>query len=249
MFRPLLFALALFALDATKPARGGDRFEIAQVTKTDAPKTKLRIVLVGDSTVAPGSGWGPGFEKLVAGDAECINAALGGRSSKSFRAEGHWEPALAHHPDYVLIQFGHNDQPGKGPARETDPETTYRENMARYVEEARAAGAQPILVTSLARRIFRGGKIESTLTPYVEAVKKLAAEKQVPLVDLHARSIAQLEAMGPEAATVFDPPSKQPGQPDRTHLTEKGAELTAALVADELRRVAPELAKHLTPAR
>ena len=207
------------------------------------------IVLVGDSTVAPGSGWGPGFEKLLTPDAKCINAALGGRSSKSFRDEGHWEPALAHHPDFVLIQFGHNDQPGKGPERETVPETTYYANMARYVDEVRAAGAQPILVTSLARRIFRDGKIESTLTPYVEAVKKLAAEKHVPLVDLHARSIAQLEAMGPEAAMVFDPPGKKPGEPDHTHLTKKGADLTAALVADELRRVAPDLAKHLTPTR
>jgi lysophospholipase L1-like esterase len=214
-----------------------------------AEEHRLCIVLVGDSTVAPGSGWGPGFEKLLASDAVCINAALGGRSSKSFRDEGHWEPALAHHPDYLLIQFGHNDQPGKGPKRETTPATTYYENMARYVDEARAAGAQPILVTSLARRTFRDGKIESTLTPYVETVKKLAVAKHVPLVDLHARSIAQLEAMGPEAAAVFDPTDKKTGEPDHTHLTAKGADLTAALVADELRRVAPDLAKHLKPSR
>jgi lysophospholipase L1-like esterase len=232
--------------DGARPVRNGDQFGIGQVTRGSAKKT--RFLLVGDSTVAPGSGWGPGFEKLLAPDAECRNAALGGRSSKSFRDEGHWEPALAWHPDYVLLQFGHNDQPGKGPERETDPRTSYSENMARYVDEARAAGAQPILVTSLARRIFRDGKIEFTLTPYVEAVKKLAAEKHVPLIDLHGRSIAQLEAMGQEAAAVFDPPAKD-GTPDHTHLNAKGADLTAALVVEELRKVAPEAARHLAAPR
>ena len=116
--------------------------------------------------------------------------------------------------------------------------------MARYVDEARAAGAEPILVTSLARRTFVGDRIESTLTPYVDAVKKLAAEKHVPLVDLHARSIAQLETMGPAGAAIFDPPPKD-GVADHTHLNAKGSEMVAALVADELRRAVPVLAAHL----
>jgi hypothetical protein len=64
---------------------------------------------------------------------------------------------------------GHNDMPGKGPERETDPNTTYREYLSRYVDEARAAGAKPILVTSMTRRNFSGGKIKSDLVPYVAA--------------------------------------------------------------------------------
>src|ERR1043166_5075327 len=109
---------------------------------------KIRIALVGDSTVTDEKGWGPGFKKHLKPEAECINWAKSGRSSKSYVNEGWWTKALAEKSDYVLIQFGHNDMPGKGPERETDPGTTYLEFMGRYVDEARAAGAKPILVTS-----------------------------------------------------------------------------------------------------
>ena len=118
-----------------------------------APRSP-HIVLVGDSTVTEGSGWGLGFRQLVAPEVRVTNTAQNGRSSKSFRDEGHWATALAAKGDYYLIQFGHNDQPGKGPERETDPATTFPANMARYVDEVRAIGATPILVTSLVRRTF-----------------------------------------------------------------------------------------------
>ena len=210
-----------------------------------AERAKVRVVLVGDSTVAEDGGWGPGFAPLLGPDAECVNMAKSGRSSKSYINEGHWKKALEQKPDYVLIQFGHNDMPGKGPDRETDPETTYREYLARYVDEARAAGAKPILVTSMTRRLFSGGKIKSNLVPYAEAMKKVAEEKKVPLVDLHACSIELLDKMGPQAAAELDHPSKDPSKPDRTHLSEKGSEVMARLVADELRKVEPELARYL----
>lgn len=214
--------------------------------KKKTAQAKVRVVLVGDSTVADNSGWGPGFTKLLGEDAVCINMARSGRSSKSFRAEGHWKKALEEKPNYVLIQFGHNDMPGKGPDRETDPQTTYRQYMAQYVDEARAAGAKPILVTSMTRRLFNAeGKIASNLIPYAEAVRKLAEEKQVPLVDLHGRSIELLNRMGTKAAEELNPPSKEPGKTDRTHLSARGSEIMASLVADELRRVEPELAKCL----
>ncbi|MBI5774448.1 MAG: rhamnogalacturonan acetylesterase [Verrucomicrobia bacterium] len=209
-------------------------------------KPKVRVALVGDSTVAEKSGWGPAFAKLLGPGAVCTNFALGGRSSKSFRDEGQWAKVIAAKPDYVLIQFGHNDMPGKGPARETDPNTTYRENMIRYVDEARAIGATPILVTSMARRTFQNGKIRGELAPWADAVKKVAAEKQVPLVDLFARSIALLEKLGPEGSAVFDPPTKD-GQPDHTHLSAKGGEAMARLIVGELRKVEPKLGQWLAP--
>src|SRR3954451_14965237 len=112
----------------------------------DAP---VKIALAGDSTVTDKSGWGLAFAKRFGPGAEVTNFAKGGQSSKSFRDQGNWKKLLEAKPDWVLIQFGHNDQPGKGPERETDPKTTYRENLARFVDEARAAGAKPILVTSL----------------------------------------------------------------------------------------------------
>src|SRR3954449_201709 len=137
----------------------------------------VRIVLVGDSTVNDEGGWGPGLKASFGPGVEIINLAKNGRSSKSFRDEGLWAPALAAEPNYVLIQFGHNDVPGKGPDRETDAKTTYRENIARYVDEARAAGAIPVLVTSIVRRNFTpDGKIKAdSLVPYVTEVRALAA--------------------------------------------------------------------------
>src|SRR5262245_23887207 len=120
-YRSLAWMAALTAALHTATSKADDK-----PTATDKPQ--LRIVLVGDSTVTDQSGWGAGFAKRIAPDAECINMARSGRSSKSYRDEGHWAKALALKPDYLLIQFGHNDQSGKGPARETAPETTFREN-------------------------------------------------------------------------------------------------------------------------
>lgn len=215
----------------------------------DATATSERVVLVGDSTVASQSGWGDAFAKLLAPGVECQNLGRGGRSSKSYRAEGHWKKALEAKPGWVLIQFGHNDQPGKGPERETDAQTTFRENLARCVSEARASGAKPVPVTSLTRRSFNAqGKIQpDLLADYAEATRAVAAEQKVPLLDLNARSIAQMNQLGPEAAVVFDPKAKDPAKPDKTHLSAKGAEATAKLVAEEIRKRAPELAKLLKP--
>ncbi len=204
---------------------------------------KVRIVLVGDSTVTDGSGWGLGFKQLLNDRAECINAAANGRSSKSFIDEGRWAQALEQKGDYYLIQFGHNDQPGKGPQRETDPNTTYTQYMSRYVDDARAIGARPVLVTSLTRRNFDRaghGKIDSTLTPYVQAVIRLARNKRVPLIDLHARSIALCEELGPEKTHAFNP-IKADGSVDTTHLDAQGSMVFARLVVEDLVRAVPEL--------
>lgn len=215
----------------------------------DAAPAAERVILVGDSTVASQSGWGDTFAKRLAPEVECQNMGRGGRSSKSYRAEGHWKKVLEAKPGWVLIQFGHNDQPGKGPERETDAKTTFRENLARYVSEARASGAKPVLVTSLTRRTFNAqGKIQpDLLADYAEATRAVAAEQKVPLLDLNARSIEQMNQLGPEAAVGFDPKTKDPTKPDKTHLSAKGAEETAKLVADEIRKQVPELAKLLKP--
>jgi lysophospholipase L1-like esterase len=213
------------------------------VVQTRAQETKegIRIVLVGDSTVTDDFGWGTGFKRLVTPSTDVINTAANGRSSKSFIAEGRWEEALAKKGQYYLIQFGHNDEPGKGPDRETDPSTTFRENIARYVDDARAIGAKPVLVTSLVRRIYnQDGTIRTTQTPYVEAVRALAKEKNVPLVDLHAVSLADAEQTGDDVWTDLSPRDDK-GQIDRTHLNLKGSEVVGRMVVDELRRVVPEL--------
>jgi lysophospholipase L1-like esterase len=204
-----------------------------------------RIVLVGDSTVTDDSGWGTGFRRLMADGVEVINTAANGRSSKSFIDEGRWAEALAKRGQYYLIQFGHNDEPGKGPERETDPKTTYRANMARYVDDARAIGAKPILVTSLVRRLYKeDGTIRTTQTPYVEVVRALAAEKKVPLVDLHAISLADAENAGDDVWADLSPRDDK-GQVDRTHLNAKGSEVVGRMVVEALRSAVPDLAPML----
>jgi pectinesterase len=204
-------------------------------------QARVRVVLVGDSTVAEESGWGPGLRRL-AGNVEIVNMGANGRSSKSFIDEGLWAKALDQRGQYYLIQFGHNDEPGKGPERETDPATTYRMFMRRYIDESRAIGGRPVLVTSLVRRIYKDdGTIRTTQTPYVEAVRALAAEKQVPLVDLHAISLADAEQAGDDVWADLSPRDDK-GQVDRTHLNAKGSDVVGRMVAEGLRTAVPELA-------
>jgi len=221
---------------------------LGEFVSREAADTKPHLVLVGDSTVTDNSGWGAGFRQCVTDGVTVTNVARSGRSSKSYRDEGHWQTALAAHGDYYLIQFGHNDQPGKGPERETAPDMTFAENLGRYVDDVRALGAQPVLITSLTRRNFDAdGRIVSTLTPYVEATKRVAREKHVPVLDLHARSVALCEAWGRDKVAKLDP-KKADGTSDTTHLDGAGSLVFARLVADELRRVVPALAPALREA-
>jgi unsaturated rhamnogalacturonyl hydrolase len=204
------------------------------------PRT-IRITLAGDSTMTAKSGYGAGLESHIAQSAAFINAARGGRSSKSFANEGHWRELLKHKPTHILIQFGHNDVAGKGLDRETDL-PTFRANIARYVDEARAAGAMPILVTPLVRRSSR-----DDLNGYAEQTKAVAAEKHVPLIDLHAKSIELLDRLGPSAAIAISP-LKNDGTIDKTHLNETGSVLFGALMANELRNAVPELKPYVREA-
>jgi lysophospholipase L1-like esterase len=208
------------------------------VASPAAAAQPVKIVLIGDSTVNDEGGWGPGLRASFGPGVEVINLAKNGRSSKSFRDEGLWAPALAARPNFILIQFGHNDGPGKGADRETDPQTTYRENLARYVEEARAIGAEPVLVTSIVRRNFTpDGKIKvDSLAPYVEVVRSLASEKKVPLIDLYTLTREQAEKLGPGGCEEIDARDKE-GKPDHTHLGPKGRQEIGAMAARELVKV------------
>ncbi|MBB5766226.1 lysophospholipase L1-like esterase [Xanthomonas arboricola] len=193
-----------------------------------APGTQLaasKIVLVGDSTTAVQGGWGPSFcAQHVTSFLSCLNLARGGRSTSNYRAEGSWEIALhelrsgGYRQVYVLIQFGHNDQPGK-PGRSTDLTTEFPANLRRYVAEARAAGAIPMLVTPLTRRQFARGQLVDDLGPWAEATRKVAQELQVPLIDLHARSRALVQGMGPVLAMRL---AQRPAEPAQVLAAQSG---------------------------
>lgn len=232
---PVLLTVAVLLLAGICPGRTSWSSVYAQTPP-------VRVVLVGDSTVTDEAGWGAGFAQLATSAVEVINMAAAGRSSKSYIDEGLWAKALARRGQYYLVQFGHNDEPGKGPERETDPATTYRANMARYVDESRAIGAKPILVTSLVRRLYReDGTIRTSQGPYVDAVRTLAREKHVPLVDLHAITLADAENAGDDVWADLSPRDEK-GEVDRTHLNAKGSKVVGRMVVEALGEVVPELA-------
>ncbi len=208
-----------------------------------AQEAAIDIVLIGDSTVTDASGWGKALAERF-GDAVTVhNLAVGGRSARSWYDEGRLPAALALKPDFVFIQFGHNGQPGKGPERETDPATTYRDFLRHYVTAFRDVGARPILISSVTRRTFDDrGHIESSLTPWAEAAGVVAAQMKVPFIDLHTTSIALHNEMGVEASMRFNPE-----EGDRTHFNEVGAAAMADLIVADLRTAAPELAVYLRP--
>jgi lysophospholipase L1-like esterase len=208
----------------------------------------VKIVLVGDSTVNAGGGWGKGFCAVLASQVACVNEALNGRSSKSFIDEGAWTKALADRGDYYLIQFGHNDMKGKGPERETDPQTTFAANIRRYIRDARAIGAVPVVVTSLSRRNYRDGVLVQDLKDYSAAAKRVGMEENVTVIDLNAMSVKLLEGMTQAKADEFDAVGHDDQQAengksrvDRTHLNDKGQALFGRMVADALVKTQVEL--------
>jgi pectinesterase len=203
----------------------------------------MKIALIGDSTVTDTSGWGKAFADRFNSEVKVLNFAVGGRSSRSWHDEKRLPPVLAERPDYVLIQFGHNDQPGKGPERETDPATGYRDYLSLYVSEFRRVGAKTIILSSVVRRIFdESGKIKSTLGPWAEAAKAVAAERNVPFIDLHTASLELHNRMGPGASMTFNL-----AEGDTSHFNRKGAEAIADLIVARLRDVAQELAGYVRP--
>lgn len=196
---------------AQATARGdevlGARSPTTDPSITDRPPVKpiavKKIVLVGDSTTQVNSGWGGSFCAYhVSSFTACVDLARGGRSTYSYRAEGSWDNALhemkagGYSAVYVLIQFAHNDQPGK-PGRSTNLETEFPANLRQYVSEARAAGAIPVLLTPLTRRNFVNGKLRDDLGLWSAKVRAVAAEMKVPLIDLYARSQAAVQGIGP----------------------------------------------------
>ncbi|MGB6384997.1 MAG: rhamnogalacturonan acetylesterase [Terriglobales bacterium] len=208
----------------------------------------VKIVLVGDSTTAPQGGWGPGFCALMTPNVTCLDDARNGRSSKSYIDEGLWTKALADKGDYYLIQFGHNDMKGKGPARETDPNTTFAANIRRYIHDTRAIGAIPVVITPLSRRNYKDDVLVEDLNDYAAAARRVGMEEDVTVIDLNAISIALLKQMTQEQADQFDATGQttesltnQKSPLDRTHLNDQGKRTFGRIVADTLVKTQVEL--------
>lgn len=211
----------------------------------------ITLYLAGDSTVTDSSeegfpfcGWGQMLPSFFKHDVAVANHAQGGRSSKSFIGEGRLDPIAEEikEGDYLFIQFGHNDQKTDEP-RHTEPATTYPGYLREYIEAARAKGATPVLVTSVHRRYFdEAGKLKDTHGAYLEAVRQLAAEESVPLIDLAAKSKQLFEELGPEATKslfLWGSPGEwmnySGGIRDNTHFQEQGGLKIAGLVVEGIR--------------
>ncbi len=175
--------------------------------RTDAEKLVAdKIVLVGDSTMAPMSGWASMFcAHHVKSSTACLNLGRGGRSTRSYRQEGSWDLALGearvsgYRRTFVLIQFGHNDQSFVA-ERWTEMDSEFPANLRRMVEEVRQVGAVPVLLTPLTRRDFVKGRLNNTLEPWSAMVRAVATALKVPLLDLNAASAAAVQEMGPVRA-------------------------------------------------
>lgn len=225
---------------AIPPAHGSQN-----ATQRSAP---IKVVLVGDSTVALQGGWGPAFCAHLVPSAQCLDLAANGRSTKSYIDEGLWAKALAAHGQFYFIQFGHNDQKHQ-PALHTDPETTFKANLDRYVRDVRQIGATPILVTSLSRRNYENGQlIVDPLHDYAAATREVAAEDHVELIDLYAMSRALLIPMTQEEADRYDLNTRNgviAARPDRTHLNELGKRTFGDMVACAAAQNVPTLRPYI----
>lgn len=213
-------------------------------------KKIITLLIVGDSTVCEFAeqdsrrGWGQYIQGYFKDSLQVINHARSGRSTKTFLSEGLWGNALKTNPDYILIQFGHNDNHAPEKPESTDADTEYADNLRRYVEDARKIGAKPILVTPVHRRKFRSPtQLNDTLGPYAEAMKRVAAETNTPVIDLHAASGVLFLKLGEAGCQeIGNAPD------DRTHFNEKGARMLADIIMEQLPQEVPDLKPYLKEA-
>jgi len=228
-----------------------------------ASSTAPTVFMIGDSTMAthavlpasPTRGWGQMFQPYFKDTLRVENHAMSGRSSKSFIAEGRWKAVLDRltENDYVIIQFGHNDQKNKDPSRFTEPAGEFTDNLARYVKETRGHKAFPILVTPVSRAVWdKDGNFIDTHRDYPKAVKQVAAEQKVPVLDLEARTRELILKLGQERsknlfanADPGDYEALPKGRSDGSHFNAYGACRVCDYAAMEIKKNVPELAKHL----
>jgi len=166
---------------------------------TSRQNENITIFMIGDSTMAnkpyldgnPEKGWGQVFGLYFRDEVKVDNHAVNGRSSKSFINEGRWQKVreLIKPGDYVIIQFGHNDQKKNSPERYAPPQTEYRQNLEKFIHETRDLGANPVLATPIVRRRFdEYAHFYDTHGAYPDVVREVARELDVPLLDLHKKS-------------------------------------------------------------
>jgi len=199
-------------------------------------------------TPNPEYGWGEMLPRFFRDPTIVVNHAANGRSTKSFRDEGRWKKLVdALEPgDWVIIQFGHNDEKSKDPTRFTKPYVEFAQNLREFIADVRAKGAHPILATSVVRRKWTadGTALVDTHGDYVPAARAVAKEQDVPLLEMN-RLTAELETghgrEGSKRLHLWIKPGvyqrKPEGWKDDTHYSAYGADRVAALAVQEIIRL------------
>jgi lysophospholipase L1-like esterase len=223
------------------------------------------VLIASDSTAAqyapdrwPQMGWGMLLECSLDASVTVDNRARGGRSTRTFIAEGLFD-ALAEQAspgDTVLIQFGHNDATVTKPERYASP-ADYGVNLRHFITVVRQKEAQPVLLTPVALRKFENGRIVESHGEYTQVARAVAAETRTPLIDLDADSMAYFQSIGEEGSRKYylhyaagdNIPRFPTGIADDTHFNELGARAVAALVARRLKELHIPLSKHVHPVK
>ncbi|KAI5076764.1 hypothetical protein GOP47_0008829 [Adiantum capillus-veneris] len=217
------------------------------------PSFSLNVIVIGDSTASdyfnspsfyPQAGWATylGGHFSTSSGIYVVNMAVGGQSSKSYYEQNLWGQVKSQYlsaGDYVFIQFGHNDQNAANSNVYTDAFTTYQQYLSIYVADTLAYKATPVLLTSISRAVWQDGVLLQTLGDYPAAVRQLASELGVALIDMNAKTTALFSELG-ETDTQYNlfmclRPGEWSNYPngdfDTTHLQEEGAKQCAALAA------------------
>jgi lysophospholipase L1-like esterase len=226
----------------------------ATIPEVVEPTADTRIYVIGDSTVAnygasyyPQKGWGQMLQYFFKeSDVEVVNRARGGRSSRGYYTEaGIWDEVLKEMTsgDYLLIQFGHNDRDYSKAERYTPP-ADYEIYLSNYVNEARAKGVIPILVSPMIMNAYNGDTLRNVFTEtgndYRGSMEKVATELAVPFIDLNLMSFELVSSLGKEQASHYlylildagEYANYPNGSNDGTHFQESGAVEMARLIVD-----------------
>jgi DNA sulfur modification protein DndE len=225
--------------------------------------TKPVIYLAGDSTMAnkvlvdnPERGWGQLLPEFFNNEILIENHAMNGRSTRSFIYEGRWDSLVnkLKKGDFVVIQFGHNDESIQKTERYCTP-VEYKYNLTRFIKDVRNKGANPIICTSVQRRKFdENGVFQDTHGDYPGYVRELAVQLNVPLVDMQKKSEKVILEHGMEGSKkiflhigpgVYK--SLPDGKTDNTHFSEYGARLMASLFCEGLKETNHDLVKYFSP--
>ncbi|MBO0993418.1 rhamnogalacturonan acetylesterase [Bacillus sp. SD088] len=213
---------------------------------------KINVYLAGDSTVqsydsssSPQAGWGQYIANYFMDNVHFFNHAIGGRSSKTFITEGRLEriEQKMKEGDYLFIQMGHNDSTKTRPERYTEPYDDYKQYLKQYIKVAQEKKTIPILITPVGRLHYVNGEFLEDFGDYCNAMKEVAEEYNVMLIDLMKESIHYFSSLSYDQVFPFFMISVN--ETDCTHFTEKGANEMARLVSEGIKGLTIELSHYV----